>query len=251
MTGSARVAVGASILIVISAWASGAAEEVTPLPRSGQLFGEPIRATLARLFLEYRDAIWPSETELAKALDPSAVPPAVRERAERWVRTILKEDLVPADLGQRFIAITRRVPSIPPDDEDYLVVRYQIGDCQVQIQENGVALSILVNPLETTASSDVEGYIRAATDKFLNLPAGVAANAELDLKSVDLRSGGRLSSGTMNYKYEPLMNDRAWWNHSYVWSDGKLFYYHTVERTGLEPPGRLQVHPGIPRRFIR
>ncbi len=250
MSGSARVAVGASVLILISVWALAAAEKVTPVPGSGQFFGEAVRSALQGNWA-YRDSIWPSKAELEKALDRSAVPPAVREEAVEWVQTMLRKDLVPADLAERFIAITRRVPSIPPDDVDYLIVRYQIGDCQVQIQENGVALSILVNPLETTVVSDVEGYIRSAAEKFLKLPAGVAANAELNLKSVDLRGGGRLYSGTMDYEYEPLMKNRAWWNHSYVWSDGKLFYYRAIERTGLEPPGRPQVHPGIRPRFIR
>lgn len=250
MSGSARVAVGASVLILISVWALVGAEEVAPLPRSGQFFGEAVRSALAG-DLEYRDAIWPSEAELEKALDPSAVPPAVRERAERWVRTILKEDLVPADLGDRFIAITRRVPTIPPGDVDYLVARYRRGDYQVQIVEMGAGVSVLVDPINEPVSSDVETYVRTAADRFLNLPAGVAGKAELRLKTVDMKDGGGLYYGTMDYEYEPLMKNRAWWNHSYVWSDGKLFYYRAIERTGLEPPGPPQVHPGIRRRFIR
>ena len=242
-------AVGLGLMLSMG-WALMGADDVAPISGSGQFFGEAVRSALAG-DLEYRDAIWPSEVELEKAVDPSAVPPAVRERAERWVRTILKEDLVPADLGQRFIAITRRVPTIPPDDVDYLVARYRRGDYQVQILEMGAGLSVLVDPIKEPVSSDVETYIRAAADRFLNLPAGVAGKAELRLKKVDMKDGSGLYYGTMDYQYEPLMNNRAWWNHSFVWSDGKLFYYRAIERTGLEPPGRLQVHPGIPRRFIR
>jgi len=245
----ARVGVAAAVLTFLIVWAL-AAEEVKPVADSAQFFSQAVRSALQGNWA-CREAIWPSEAELEKVLDPSVVPPAVREEAVEWVKAILKKDLVPADLGQRFIAIRRRVPSIPPDDVDYLIARYQMGDYRVQVLEMGAGLSVLVDPVKEPVSSDVETYIRAAADRFLNLPAGVPGKAELRLKTVDMKDGGSLYYGTMDYEYEPLMKNRAWWNHSFVWSDGKLFYYSAIERTGLEPPGRPQARPGIRPRFIR
>ena len=246
----ARVGVAAAALTLIAVGALPA-HEATSIAEPGQLFGPAVGSALGALRLAHRDAIWPNEAELENALDPSVVPPAVRQEAAGWVRTILKNDLVPADLADRFIAMRRQLPTVPPDDVDYLITRYQIGDFQVQILEDGVGVGILVNPLNAEASSDVEAYIRTAADRFLNLPGGVAEKAALDLKSVALRDGGRLYFGTMDYQYEPLMENRAWWNYSFVWSDGKLFYYRAVEKTGLEVQGPPRAQPGIPPRFIR
>jgi len=239
--------------MAMTVWAL-AAPEATPLPAKGNLFREAVRSKLATLHLEYRDAIWPSQAELEKKVDPSLVPAAVTERAERWVNTILKEEWVPTDLARRFIPLTRTVPTVPPDQVDYLVARYKVSVTQIQIEETGVSLSVLITPEGGSPASDVESYIKSAAARYLNLPPEVLAKGELKLKSEGLSDGGRLYYGTMDYKYEPLMRNRAWWNHTYLWSDGKSLYFHTLERTGTEPargPELQQAKPGIPPRFER
>jgi len=226
------------------------AEEVRNIPGSGQLYSDAV-ASAMKDDARFLFAAWPSEAELAQALDPSVVPHEVREKAVEWVRTILRNDLVPSDLGKRFIALRRRVPYIPPQEVDYLIARYQIGNYQVQIMEDGATIGILVNPLNIERTSGVEAYIKKAAEKFLNLPPGVSKRVQLRLQTVSLRGGGTLCRGLMQCDYKPLMKNRAWWNESFVWSDGKLFFYHAIERTGKEPPGLPQARPGIRPRFKR
>ena len=251
MTRWAVIAGIGTFVMLLTVWGLGAAPEVKPLPATGNLFGEAVRSKLATPFSEYTEAIWPSQAELEKALDRSLVPAAATEEAETWVKTMLKQELVPSDLKDRFIPLTRRIPFIPPDDVDYLVVRYQIGDIQVQIQEAGAYISILINPLGGAPASDVPGYIESAAAKYLNLPPEVLAKGDLKLKSQDLSDGGRLYYGTLDYQYEPMMKHRAWWNHSYLCSDGKFFSFHTIERIGAEAPGRQGATPGFAPRFQR
>jgi hypothetical protein len=240
-------------LIFLLSWAWAAPLEVKAIEGSGSLFPEVVRSKVAKLTLEYREAIWPSQADFEKTVDRSAVPEAVIDTAEAWVKTMLKGDLLPADLSQRFIPLRRTMPFIPPEEVDYLVARYQIGDIQVQIQDAGVYISILINPLGAARASDVPEYIKSAAGKYLNLPPEVLAKGDLQLKSVDLSGGSRLYYGTLDYEYDPMMRNRAWWNRSYIWSDGSILSFHTIEREGIEGERNPHVgsRPGVPRRFAR
>ena len=162
-----------------------------------------------------------------------------------------KSEWVPDSLKAHFIPIRIRKDYFPPQDVDYLITRYQLREHQIQIMESGAAVRILIVPPTSRAEAmPIEDYIVESARLFLNLPGDTIESIQVKGRSSGLGEDGILYRGIMDCydKEEPAA--RAWWHHSYVWSDGQRVYFSLVERDG-QPVSldRMQVHPGISPRF--
>jgi len=100
---------------------------------------------------------WPQS--YVKHWSAPEIPEACRKEALTWIRRVLRDDVVPADLAERLIGIRCRVqeefagvPSSvkkPPSREiDEIWVRYEVRNVKVQICDTQRGMAILVEPLD-------------------------------------------------------------------------------------------------------
>lgn len=224
------------------------ADEFTPVPMDGQLFGDELGAKLSELPLSYRDCIWPSGPEIEGGVPLNEVPSRVLDHAEKWVGRILRREWLPEALRPHFMAWKRELPLVPPQRFDYLGVRHELGGYRIQVMENGTAMGILIAPVRRRGTTmPIDEYITRSTRSFLNLPEERIKSMRVSVRGLTLGSGTKLSYGTMECERETRAPGPLWWERIYVWSDGSSVYWGILERDGRPP--RPEARPGSPSRF--
>ena len=214
-----------------------------------QLVSDGLQAALKLRGLEYADAAWPRNLATDKVAIEE-IPKKVLSETNKWIRIMIKNEYIPKEPNEWLVGI--RKPLKEDYIADYLVMRYCVGSNSVQIQENGVAVCLLIDVNDPNLwRTRAEDFLVATVNKFLNFPADKLDKLTFRLDSFAY-DGQTVFYGTMDCDFDfesrESWEKRVWWNHTYVWTDGKRAYFGLVERDG-KPVERNQAKPGPVRRF--
>lgn len=251
--------------IVVTCGTTFAQHEFSKIADDVRIVSEELVAQLRQKGLAYNDLEWPRNISHRK-VDLKKVPDVVLEKGIRWISTIIKAEWLPNDVNKRLIAIRKpkpryfavREPNQPhkayiqqKGSVDYLIVRYKVAGHKIQVQENGIAMSILIDPNEPIRDKrEIEAFLTDVIYKFLNYPVEKKGTLKFHLQSFTYNKK-EMYIGTVdcdfNREDEQAWFKRIWWNHTYVYTDGKKVYLSLVERDGK--PLKPQARPGIPSRF--
>ena len=259
------------VLSVISGIVSlGTASEKTvpkAIAQNVQIVSDKLQLSLKQKGLEYVDSTWPKDLDKAK-VDKSKVPENIMAKTSKWLRTMIKSKYLPEDPNNWLIAIrkpkpgyfvvkrgpngVRKVHIKEGGSIDYLIMRYSMVGHKLQIQENGSAFLLLIEIHDPDVfNPQIEQFITDAIYEFLNYPEAQKEHLKFYLKSFTYNKR-RIYFGTVNCNFDRKNSEawtkRIWWNHTYIWTDGKRVYFSLVEMDG-EPRDARQAKPGIRRRF--
>ncbi len=210
------------------------------------LISTGLKDRILKLSLEYRGAFWPVKGQLDLKLKNDDITERVKYAAEKWIRIILRKEWVPDDLKENFIPLRLSIPTIPPEDVDYLITRYEINNYYIQIMEDGVTVEVLIAPVNRDISDTTTvDYFKNMVEKFINLPHD-------QIQTIIINNHNETPNDTLYYGTIDCIDidkggSRKWWNHLYAFSDGSCIYLSIVECDGT--PTRPQCQPGIPKRF--
>ena len=179
------------------------------------------------------------------------VPDEVLDKADIWIRTMIRSKWLPLILKNRFTAIRREKLSGP----DYLVFRYIVEGHKIQVQEKGAVIEILIEREDPVSHSEkIENFLTDVIYEFLNYPLGNKKFIKYYLKNFNYK-GETIYYGTVNCDFDlagdaEMWKNRTWWNHTYLWTDGKRAYFSLVEMNGKPARvGFMQPQPGYRDRF--
>ncbi|MBM4044944.1 MAG: hypothetical protein FJ279_07515 [Planctomycetes bacterium] len=226
-------------------------QEFHPVRTSAQLFRPEVAGAVAKLSLTYRSkCFWPTDEEVReKGVPLDAVPPDVLDEAEKRVSQILRPKWVPQGLKPHLIPVRIHMPYIPPQDVDYLIVRYEIRGHRFQIREDGQSMGVLIVPpqaLEPQAT--MQDYLLQMAKRFLNLPEERIRSIQFDLRVQSVDAGGSVHYGKMDCADKREDVRRVWWHKIFLWSDGQVVHFSCI----LRKEDDSVVHQpdfGIPPRF--
>lgn len=234
-----------------------------------QIVSDELQLSLKQKGLEYVDSTWPKDLHKIR-VDRAKVPQDVMAKTSKWLRTMIRSKYLPQDPNNWLIAIRKPktgyfVVKRKPDGVhkvhvkeegsiDYLIMRYFIGSHKLQIQENGSAVHLLIDINDPNIfNPQIEQFLKDVVYEFLNYPEGKKDSLTFYLKSF-AHNKKRIYFGTVdcdfNRKDRQAWFRRIWWNHTYIWTDGKRVYFSLVERDG-KPLKRTQPKPGSPKRFYK
>ena len=214
-----------------------------------QFVSDGLQAALKLRGLEYADATWPGNLNTDK-VDVNQIPAEVIAETTKWIRIIMKSEYIPKEPSEWLLGI--RKPLEKDYIADYLVMRYSVGPHRIQIQENGMAVCLLIDVNDPNLwRTKVENFLAATVRKFLNYPEDKLSKLTFKLDSF-IYDGQTIFYGTMDCDFDfessEAWDKRVWWNHTYVWTDGKRAYFSLVEMHG-KPVEGTQARPGPVRRF--
>jgi len=209
----------------------------------------------------YLDAIWPDDALVKnKKVNISTIDPNVVEKSVSWIRTIIKDEWIPQDLDKKLIAIKDWKKLEKRNDKgdiisetigDYLLVEYKIKNYNIQIQENGISIGILILPIDHNEPLlDVENYLNDFIGKFIKFPNQKVSYLKFNIESIKTDEYLKIYYGNVQCEWEPNINNyqfQTWWNYFSVCTDGHFMFFVIPERDGK--PFRPQAKPGIPSRF--
>jgi len=229
-----------------------AEERFTAIDDNTQIISEDLQRILTEKGAEYRDSRWPENINEQKvSLD--VVPQECLDHTVDWIRTMVKDKWLPDDLKNRMIAIPRKSLSEP----DYLIVRYILDGYKIQIQENGIAVMILIETNNITeANESIEDFLTSAIYEFLNYPTDKRDSLQYRLNNFKYNDT-LVYYGQVDCDFDissvnaEMLRKRIWWNHTYCWTDGKRVYLGMVEMDGIPYTGRKlgSSRPGFRERF--
>jgi hypothetical protein len=210
------------------------------------LISTELKDRILKLSLEYRGTFWPDKGQLDLKLKNDDITERVKDAADKWIRIILRKDWVPDDLKENFIPLRLSIPTIPPENVDYLITRYEINNYYIQIMENGAAVELLIVPVNRDISdTSTVDYLKKMVEQFINIP-------HEQIKDIIIKNHNESPNDTLYYGTVDCIDidkggSRKWWNHSYAFSDGSCIYLGIVECNGT--PQKPQSRPGIADRF--
>jgi hypothetical protein len=232
-----------------------------------QIVSDKLQLSLKQKGLEYVDSTWPKDIDKIR-VDRAKVPEDVMAKTSKWLRTMIRSKYLPHDLNNWLIAIRKPKPGyfvvkreldgvhkVHVKDEgsiDYLIMRYEVGGHKLQVQEDGIAMSILIDPNNSIGENqEIEDFVTNIVREFLNYPQDKIGSLTFHLKNFK-HNQKTIYYGTMDCDFDVHSKDawdkRIWWNHTYIWTDGKRIYFSLVEMDG-KPRKKTQAKPGIPPRF--
>lgn len=221
-------------------------EPFRPINHDDLLISTELKDRILKLTSEYRSTIWPDKGQLDLKLKNDTITERVKDAADKWIRIILRKDWVPDDLKENFIPLRLSIPTIPPEDVDYLITRYEINDYYIQIMEDGVTVEILIVPVnrDISGTSTVD-YLKKMVEQFINIPHD-------QIQSIIINNHNETPNDTFYYGTIDCVDKeksqfRKWWHNTYALSDGSCVYLSIVECDGK--PIRPQSRPGIAGRF--
>ncbi|MBN1359362.1 MAG: hypothetical protein JW993_02165 [Sedimentisphaerales bacterium] len=241
---------------------------VKRLPEDARLVSDELQAALTERRLEFKDAAWPRDINVVR-VDKARVPDAVLASTTRWLRTIIKTKYLPEHPNDWLIPIREPRPGfykidtaldgsvrrtlIPREGfDDYLVTRYAVGHQRFQIQENGASVRVVIDVNDPNLfSPKIEQFVSNVLYTFLNYPLEHKDKLRFALSSFE--HGGRtIWFGVLDCNFSIADSEvratRTWWNHTYMWTDGRRVYFSLVEMIGEHrTPG--QAREGLPLRF--
>jgi hypothetical protein len=222
-----------------------AAEKCSPVKKDAQMIPENLNAVLVQKRSAFGDSWWP--TDLAsRPVNPGDIPKNVLTKATTWLRTMIKAQWLPDDPNAWMIGVRKESPS----KADYLILRYEIENKTVQIQENGASVRILI---DTGARSEMkpEAFLTSVVNTFLRFPEDRFGTLAFCLKRFQ-HDGVSIWHGTMDCDFDRYDQEayfrRIWYNHTDVWTDGRRAFFGLIEKDG-RPWKPTRARPGIPRRF--
>lgn len=236
-----------------------------------QLAPAGLHAALAERNSQFLRAAWPEDVN-AMRVDASLVPDDVVEEVARWLRTMISSEYLPNDPKRWLIPIRKpkpgfyRVIEMGPDGpvrkehvpeegfDDYFVMKYGVGGYRFQIQDNASAVLLLVDVNDSNLhSSNARQFITNVLYEVLKYPVQYKDALVFNLRNFEY-GDATVWFGVVDCNFDlrdaEARARRAWWNHTYVWTDGRRAYFSLVKRSG-EPPttGARNPRPGLPRRF--
>lgn len=214
-----------------------------------QLVSDSLQAALKLRGLEYSDSSWPKELAKNK-VGVDQIPTTVFTKATYWLRLMIKNEYLPKEPNEWLVGI--RKPLKEDYIADYLVMRYAVGLHKFQIQEDGGVVRLLIDVNDPNLLKPrVEDFLSGVVREFLNYPSDKLNKLKFKLNSF-AHEGETIYYGTMDcnfdFESEQAWEERTWWNHTYVWTDGKRACFSLVEMDG-RPVERNQAKPGPVRRF--
>jgi len=216
-----------------------------------QLVSDGLQAALKARGLEYSDAAWPKQLS-QKKVSAQEIPGRVLAKAANRLRVMIRKEYLPKEPNDWLVGIRKPVCGYTAD---YLVMRYALGPHLIQVQENGVAVSLLIDVNDPNLlSTRVEDFLTRAVRTFLNYPVDKLSKLKFHLRSF-AHGGQTISYGTMDCDFDVASKQawqkRKWWNHTYVWTDGRRVYFSLVQMDGATYENKGQAKPGFPKRFVR
>lgn len=213
-----------------------------------QLVSDGLQAAVKLKGLEYADSAWPKNLDTDK-VNPDYIPRRVLVENKKWIRLMIKNEYIPKEPNEWLLGVCKPLGGYTAD---YLVMRYSIGPHRMQIQENGVTVCLLIDVNDPNFwKPRVEDFLSAVVREFLNYPSDKLSKLTFKLNSF-AHGGQTVFYGTMDcdfdFENEQAWEKRTWWNHTYVWTDGKRAYFSLVEMDGRPVEGN-QAKPGPVRRF--
>jgi len=218
------------------------------IENSEQIISEELLGELKAKGAEFKDSAWPENIEWEK-VQPADIPDEVLDEAIGWVRTMIKAKWLSPDLVPKWIVGIHK-EEYPR--ADYLIFRYKVAGHRIQVQESGGSVRVL---LETgkpvVAGENIEDYVKRTIYDSLNYPEDKKDAFAFNMKSFE-HNGTVVYYGTVNCDFDirdkEARKKRAWWNHTFFWTDGKRTYFSLVEMDGTPPSGGSPT-PGHHPRF--
>lgn len=228
--------------------ASCVEESFVEIKEDVQIVSDELSMKLKEHGNEYKDAAWPKDIN-SKKVDLTKVPDEILQSAINWMKTMIKDRYLPKEIKTKWIL------GVHKEDEpsaDYLVLRYKIGGHKIQIQENGIAVCVLIEPNSVSDNPKTEEFVSNTIYEFLNYPKD-KTSLKFYLENFDCNHE-KIYFGTVDCAFDKndkhAWGNRTWWNHTYIWTDGKKLYLALVEMDRDKQRGPKQPKPGITRRFL-
>ncbi len=266
-----KIAIMLSVIIILGNLVT-AYEKIAPeiIDPNVQIVSDELQIILNEKSLSYKDSMWPRNLDKAK-VDKSLVPKKVMLETTKWLKMMIKDKYLPEDPNTWLIPIRKPKPGfyrlekdpngnqkkIHIEEEgfdDYLIMRYSVGQNMFQIQEGGSAIRLLIDVNDLNILNlDTERFITNTIYEFLNYPEDKKNSLKFNLKNFTYNQK-TIYFGTINCDYKPsdvvARSKRTWWNQTFVWTDGKRVYFGMVEMDGKPQGGRGgRAKPGITPRF--
>jgi hypothetical protein len=220
-----------------------AEEKASSMEPQAQIISKKLLTGLVERRAEFAESWWPADLPRVRTQD---VPQTVYAHATRWLRTMIKSTWLPNDPNAWMVGVRKTEPRAA----DCLILRYAIEKQRIQIQEDGAGVALLI---DTGSFADVkpDAFLTSVIRKFLRYPEDKLGALKFYLENFE-HEGKTIYYGTVDCDFDRYDTEayfkRTWYNHTFVWTDGRRAFFSLVESTG-EPPQHKQARPGIPRRF--
>ena len=187
------------------------------LPQNYQMFADDALAWATRS-PRYSGVEWPSAA--APTAHHNFVPEGVWVERDTWLRRMMRPEWVPDDLRARTIAFRQH------QGEDILALRFRKADSDVQIMDFFGRVALVVKGPQVlsfpTNTSEVDGFVRHALQKFLNLTPAEMADAKIEGRFLTDPADTVYSfsiGSTVGHRFQP-----SWWM-ARGFTDGKAIYF--------------------------
>jgi hypothetical protein len=233
------------VLCILAGEAALAEEKCSPVREDVQIVSEELEDRLVEKGSEFANTRWPANLA-ATRVKRDDIPEGVFSKTTKWLRTMIKPEWLPDDPAAWMTGVRKE----KPHKGDYLVLRYKVATQTIQIQEDGAALCILIDT-GSFADMQPQAFLTSIVRKFLRYPDDKLASLQFYLDSFKYERR-KICCGTMDCDFDRYDTEaylrRTWYNHTYVWTDGRRAYFGLVEMDG-EPSKRKRARPGLPKRF--
>ncbi len=189
------------------------------------------------------------------AFNRVTIPASVRRESIRSIRTVLRDEWVPSDIGRLLVGLkdVNQFESKDPNGRvlvrlitDLAIARYEVRAFRVVVIENGLGVSVKIDLPPGTSVTNQRGPVKALLERFLKLDPSSLGDRVWTITS---RPG--LFYGSV--KTKALRPDRPppyplhWWDSVYFVSDGSFFFISVADVADVTGP--ICCWPYHPDRF--
>jgi hypothetical protein len=259
------------IFIVVNTLTASEDKKPKKIKDDIQIVSDDLQILLTDNGLEFKDSSWLNDRDYVK-VDKSKVPEKVLAETTRWLKTMIKSDYLPDDPNSWLIPVRKpksgsyNIETEPNGSikktynkregyDDYLITRYSIGSHKIQIQDDASGINLLIDVNDTKIfHSNIEQFIINSIYEFLNFPEDQKSAFKFSLKSFTDNKKKIIYFGIVNCNFDSRIKDaqskRAWWNHTFLWTDGQRIYFSLVKMDG-KPHDLGSATGGLSPRFNR
>ena len=181
-----KIALLLCVVGILSPAVSFAKKQFSQIETDTQIVSEQLVTKLGKKSLAYKDSKW-SKDIASRKVDLANIPEEVLQKSVGWIKTMIKEEWQPKDIKTKWLKGLRKEEH---PAADYLILRYKVDGCKIQVQENGSATRILIeDPNSISSDQNIENYIVHTIYKFLNYPVGHKNSFKFYIK--DLEHGNK------------------------------------------------------------
>ena len=177
-------------------------------------------------------------------LNRVTIPASVRRESIRSIRTVLRDEWVPTDIGRLLVGL-KDVNQFESKDQngrvitrlitDLAVARYAIGAFRIVVIENGLGVSVKIDLPPGNPIANQRGSVKALLERFLKLDQSSLGDR---VWSITSRPG--LFSGSVKTKAlrpdGPPAYPLHWWDGVDFVSDGSFFFISVADVSGVTGP---------------